>query len=252
MRSMHRCSACRDLAELSKAAERRRILAELHDVLGQELTLLALECDLALAAAAGSPCAPGLGRIRRRAHRLIQSAAMLAQDTRPVSLGESIERARHDLALAGVELRLDPGLPGLAGLRGARDGRGFQDIPGLRQQADAFLACVVREGVTNVLRHAPTATKCEISTRNAGELIMVIRNDGAAGAASACPGAGIGGLRERAAALAARIEATAYGGIFALTAYVPAAAAVPAPEAGQREWQGSTWTGSGFCWPTTT
>lgn len=211
-----RCS-CRDLVELSKAAERQRILVELHDLLGQELTLLALECDLALEAATGGPCAPGLGQIRWRAHRLIQTASTLAQGVRPVSLADAIERARRDLMFAGVELRLDP-VPG-----------GFPELPG---SADAFLACVVREGVTNVLRHAPGATRCEISARGAAELVMVIRNDGAAGMAAVRPGAGITGLRERAVALAARVEVTVRAGVFALAAYLPPETVGRAVEAG--------------------
>jgi two-component system sensor histidine kinase DesK len=204
-----RCS-CRDLVELSRAAERRRVLAELHDVLGQELTLLALECDLALEAVAGSPGAPGLGQIRRRAHRLIQTASALARGEQPVSLADALERARRDLVLADIALRLDPAPGGL---------------PELPRPADAFLACVVREGVTNVLRHAPGATHCEIRARGAADLVLVISNDGAAAMAAARPGAGIAGLRERATALAARVDVTVQAGVFSLAAYLPAEAA---------------------------
>jgi len=65
--------------ELSVTAERRRIIARLHDVLGQELTLLVLECDLALAADADGPSAPRLRRIRGRADRLVRSVAALTE-----------------------------------------------------------------------------------------------------------------------------------------------------------------------------
>ncbi len=216
MRNARCRSSCQDRVELSKAAERDLIIAELHDVLGQELTLLALECDLALEAAAGGPCAPRLGQIRWRAHRLLQTASTLARGAQSVSLAQAVERARHDLVLAGVELRLDSAPGGL---------------PELPLPADAFLACVVREGVTNVLRHAPDATRCEISTRGAAELVMVIRNDGATGTAVRA-GAGITGLRERAAALAARVEVTVRAGVFALAAYLPAETVGPAIESG--------------------
>jgi DNA-binding NarL/FixJ family response regulator len=75
--------------ELSVTAERRRIIARLHDVLGQELTLLVLECDLALAADADGPSAPRLRRIRGRADRLVRSVAALT-DGRALTEGGAL------------------------------------------------------------------------------------------------------------------------------------------------------------------
>lgn len=192
-----------DLITLSVAAERQRVLTELHDVIGQELTMVVLECDRALEADRDGPGTPGLRRIRCRAAGLIESVAALALGTAPVSLRESVDRAARDLTMAGVAFRQYLGTARLA------------------PDADALLGCVVREGVTNVLRHAPAATACEISLRADGGTVLVIRNDGVARTRPGRPGAGIGGLRERAARLGARVGTSVKGGSFVLSAYIP-------------------------------
>jgi two-component system sensor histidine kinase DesK len=179
------------------------LLAELHDVFGQELTLLALECDLVLAADPDGPSAPGLRRIRGRADGLLRSVAALAAGARPVSLRDCLERAGRDLLLAGIELRLD--LPA--------------DLVRLPPEVDALLARVIREGVTNVVRHAPAATACDIGVRTTDGVVLVIRNDGVTG--RSLPGAGITGLRDRAAALGAHLDVATSGDSFELRVRVP-------------------------------
>jgi two-component system sensor histidine kinase DesK len=194
-----------DLIARAVVAERQRILAELHDILGQELTMLALECDLALAADPDGPGGPALRRIRRRADRLVRSVGDLARSAPPVSLRDCLTRAGQHLDLAGIELRLD--VPA--------------DLGHIDAETDALLGCVVREGVTNVLRHAPAATSCQISLLADDDLVLVIRNDGPAGPVPSRLGAGIAGLRHRAAPLGARIQVTGGPNLFQVSARVP-------------------------------
>ncbi len=168
--------------------------------------MLALECDLALAADIDGPSAPGLRRIRRRADQLIRSVATLAEGIRPVTVTECLERAGRNLGAAGIDLRLDVA----------------EDTVGLPAEIDALLGCVIREGVTNLLRHAPAATVCEITVRAAESVTVVIRNDGDYPAGPVRPGAGIAGLRDRAVRLGGRIDITSSAGWFAVRACVPA------------------------------
>lgn len=194
-----------DLIALSMAVERQRVLTELHDVIGQELTMVVLECDHALAAYGDGPGTPGLRRIRGRAAGLIESIAALALGTAPVSLRESVDRAARDLTTAGVAFRPH--------LRAAP----------LAPAADALLGCAVREGVTNILRHAPAATACEISLRACGGAALAVRNDGVTRTRPVRPGAGISGLRDRATPLGARVRTSVAGGSFVLSVYIPPA-----------------------------
>lgn len=194
-----------DMIARAVVAERRRILADLHDILGQELTVLALECDLALAADPDGPAGQALRRMRDRADRLVRSVGDLVCGTPPVSLRDCLVRAGRHLDLAGIELRLD--VPA--------------DLGRIDAETDALLGCVVREGVTNVLRHAPAATSCQISLLADDDLVLVIRNDRPAGPARCRPGAGIAGLRHRAAPLGARIQVTGGPNSFQVSARVP-------------------------------
>ena len=73
---------------------------------------------------------------------------------------------------------------------------------------DSDLAWTVREGVTNVIRHS-RARGCEIrATRDAGEIIVEISDNGP-GTPAALPGGGNGltGLAERLTARGGRLTA---------------------------------------------
>lgn len=193
-----------DLIAHSVAAERQHVLTELHDVIGQELTMVVLECDRALAADRDGPSTPGLRRIRCRAAGLIESVAALALGTAPLSLRESVDRVARDLTLAGVAFRQ------------------YLGTARLEPEADALFGCAVREGVTNILRHAPAVTTCEIGLRACHGTMLTIRNDGVSQARPVRPGAGIIGLQERAARLGASVGISTRGGLFTLTVYIPA------------------------------
>lgn len=197
--------AATDLAALSAAAERRRVVAELHDLLGQQLTLLALECDLAMVADRDGPCASVLRRLRGRVDQLVRSVAVLVDGVPPQSLRDNLDHARRHLMMAGIQPRLAIGA----------------ELGGINAAASALLGCVLREGVTNVLRHAPLATYCEISLREGDDLVLVIRNDGVASPAMVTTRSGIAGLRERACPLGARITITRGAGLFELAVQVP-------------------------------
>lgn len=78
------------------------------------------------------------------------------------------------------------------------------DPVGLGGEAERTLAFVVREAITNVIRHA-RARRCEIRlSRNGHGLVLAIEDDGVGGAAA--DGAGLSGMRSRVAALGGIIE----------------------------------------------
>jgi signal transduction histidine kinase len=86
----------------------------------------------------------------------------------------------------------------------------------------AVLGTVLREAVTNVLRHS-AATRCTIATgRDGGAVWLVVENDGLDPAAPrTAPGAGIGNLTTRLASAGGTLSARADGkGSFRLEARV--------------------------------
>ena len=98
------------------------------------------------------------------------------------------------------------------------------DVP-LTPAADALLGWVIREGVTNVIRHSGGhQAEIEVGHRH-GQAFAEIRDDGGGSPAVQLPsgGNGLGGLRERAAAAGGTVEAgPRRGGGYRLCVRIPA------------------------------
>jgi hypothetical protein len=94
---------------------------------------------------------------------------------------------------------------------------------------------IVQESLTNVVRHAGRVTTTVGLRQDGGQLCVDVVNDGGAAPAAFGDGAGAGlaGMRERAAALGGTLDAGPRpGGGFAVHARLPLAAAAPARGAG--------------------
>jgi two-component system sensor histidine kinase DesK len=94
--------------------------------------------------------------------------------------------------------------------------------------ADTILATVLREAVTNLLRHSK-AEHCRIATRREGDLILLtVANDGLVRAVRAAgadrDGSGLGNLTARLAEVGGRLTwGVDDGDWFVLTAEIPIA-----------------------------
>ena len=97
---------------------------------------------------------------------------------------------------------------------------GEDDGAALPEPVQTALGWVVREAVTNVLRHS-RATACTVTLSAAGgSAELLVTNDGVAGTAGGW-GNGLTGLAERLAATGGRLSARPEGDLFVLTATVP-------------------------------
>lgn len=201
------------------AEERARIARELHDVIGHEVTVIALQADAAAAALAQAPeraVAP-VEAIRRSA------GGALAEMRRVVGMLRAAEEE---------DLRPQPGLDDLDDLVEQSRAAGAQVDLTLRPPVRATHASVelaayrlVQEALTNARRHAPGAP---VDVRVVGDeaevVIEVVNPPAGAIPAPRAGGSGFGlvGMRERVRMLGGRFEAgpTARGG-YALTARLP-------------------------------
>jgi two-component system sensor histidine kinase DesK len=96
----------------------------------------------------------------------------------------------------------------------------------VESRVDPALSLVLREAVTNIIRHAG-ARHCRITLTGDGEWIrLVIRDDGRGGGYA--EGSGMAGMRERVAAVGGTLELASENGT-RLEISVPRR---PAPEAG--------------------
>ncbi len=131
---------------LARVAERERIARDLHDVLGHTLSLITVKSELAGRLIESDPA---------KAHKEIQSIESTARSAlaevreaisgiQEMTLDEALEQARLSLQSVDVDLTVerDPSIV-------------------LAPQTEAMLALVVRESVTNIIRHAD-ARHCTI------------------------------------------------------------------------------------------
>ena len=168
-----------DNENLVRVAERERIGRDLHDVLGHTLTLITLKSALAARIAESSPRLAademrGVEQVSRGALGEIRAALAGVRD---VGLAHEVASAATMLRAAGVEVQHD-----------------VDPVP-LSRGEDAALAMVVREAVTNVVRHAG-ATHCRISlTVIDGVRALAIADDGRG--KQGPDGSGLAGMRER-------------------------------------------------------
>ncbi len=182
-------------AGLVIAQERLRVSRELHDVLGHRLGIIALKAELAADLAATDPARSAAESSEIRAI----AAATLAEARRAVH-GETV--ADLPTQVASAELVL-----GSAGIQTTVD----IDTAQVPASASRLLAAVVREAVTNILRHSDARTVSIAFHRSGPRPTLVIVNNGAGGTrsgiASATPpsGTGLASLAARCAAAGARL-----------------------------------------------
>ncbi|MGF1431007.1 sensor histidine kinase [Kitasatospora sp. LaBMicrA B282] len=176
-----------EVAHLASEAERARIARDLHDLLGHSLTVITVKSGLARRlATAGSDPARALQEItevEELSRQTLTEVRAAVSGYREVTLAAELARGRELLRATGV----------LAELPTATD----QVAPVHRE----LFGWVVREGLTNVVRHA-RATRCTVLLSATS---VEIRDDGVGAPAPA--GNGLTGLRERVAAAGGRVTA---------------------------------------------
>jgi signal transduction histidine kinase len=184
--------------------ERMRIARDVHDVVGHSLSVITMQAGVAL-------------------HVL---------DRRPDQVAESLEAIRTTSRQALAELRMTlemfrdpeadgprapvPGLARLEELVGAlrKAGRTVrvervppQDSAPLPAAVDQAAFRIIQEGLTNIVRHAETATATVRVVREPGRLVVEVADDGPASAVPVA-GNGIRGMSERAWAVGGTVQIT--------------------------------------------
>ncbi|MFB7375039.1 sensor histidine kinase [Streptomyces sp. NPDC056222] len=197
----------RDLkARLAVAEERLRFGRDLHDVMGRNLSVIALKSELAvqLARRERPEAVDQMIEVQRIAQESQREVRDVVRGYREADLRVELEGARGVLGAAGIDCAIDPVTV---------------ELPGTVQ---SVLGWVVRETTTNVLRHGD-AKRCAISLREKdGSVLLTVRNDGVREGAAMGHGSGLAGLRERLAAVDGTLEAgPGDGGTFRVAALVP-------------------------------
>ena len=168
--------------ELARHGERERIARDMHDVLGHTLSVIILKTDLAARLAHQDPdrTVKELGEVDRIARATLDEVRQTLRGYRAKSLAHEFELARHTLMIAGVGVSTE-----------------FEPPP-LDPRHENVLCLALREGVTNVVRHA-RAKHCRLAVgSDQRDCLLEIEDDGERTLKSQA-GGGLEGMRERVA-----------------------------------------------------
>jgi two-component system, NarL family, sensor histidine kinase DesK len=187
IRANHELAAAREqVAELAAERERLRIARDLHDLLGHSLTTVTVKAALAKRLVETDPerAKAEIGAVELLARESLTDTRTAVAGYREVRLATELATAREVLAAAGIQAEL----PGV-----------IDDVPA---DLASLFGWVVREGITNVVRHSRAgAVKIVVH----GRAIEIV--DDGRGCAGDSGGSGLAGLAERAAALGGRLVA---------------------------------------------
>jgi two-component system sensor histidine kinase DesK len=197
----------RTATELATARERLRLADDLHDILGHALEVVAFKSELASRLPDHERARAEMEEVQRVARRSLTEVRALVRDTRTIDLVTELAGARAVLDTSGITLIV----------------RGDPETVG--PTARNVLGRVLREAMTNVLRHSEPST-CTIEIDVAGgDARLVVVNDGALPADHDDPGTGLAALERHLAEHAGRLDAgLTPEGTFRLDASVPVAA----------------------------
>jgi signal transduction histidine kinase len=216
-------------AEQRLQAERLRIARDLHDVIGHNLSVIALHSGVAAEAMGRDDDAArgALEHVReatsgtlhelRSTVRLLRGSASGTAGGSASGWAGSPAGSPAGAAAPGPASSEAPAPTGLAGVgalvRSAQAAGLGVDVtldvpPGLLDGAiDAAAYRIVQESLTNVLRHA-AATHVAVSGRvTDGRLVLRVSDDGRGAGADLVPGSGLSGMRERVALLGGSLTA---------------------------------------------
>jgi two-component system, NarL family, sensor histidine kinase DesK len=179
-----------ELARLAAANERFRIARDLHDLLGHSLTTITVKAGLARQVGETDPARAlqEIAEIEDLARRSLADVRSAVANYRDVTLTGELATGRELLRAAGITA----------------------DLPRAVDAVDAdhqeLFGWVVREGLTNVVRHAH-ASSCSVrlSPRSVEIIDDGVGGNGEPGNGGA--GTGLRGLRERVAASGGVVDA---------------------------------------------
>jgi two-component system, NarL family, sensor histidine kinase DesK len=178
-----------EVVRLASEAERSRIARDLHDLLGHSLTAITVKSGLArrLAATGSDRTVEEITEVEQLSRQALADVRAAVSGFREVTLAGELARGRELLWAAGITA----------------------DLPSTTEVVDRahqeLFGWVVREGLTNVVRHA-RASRCTVTVSAAA---VEVRDDGIGGPPSW--GNGLSGLRERVTAAGGVVVAEPLG-----------------------------------------
>jgi two-component system sensor histidine kinase DesK len=186
------------IEELVKREERLRIARDLHDTLGHTLSLITLKSQLV-----GKLLAKDIERakheakeIERTSRAALSQVRELVSDMRAITISEELLASSSILEAAGIRFQY-------------HDDSKLENASGITQN---ILSMCLREAVTNVVKHSQ-AKNCHIAIiEKAGEMTIIIQDDGRGMDENCEAGNGLKGISERLELIEGALKITSHKG----------------------------------------
>ncbi|EIM06558.1 two-component sensor histidine kinase [Planococcus antarcticus DSM 14505] len=173
------------ISQLVIIEERERIARDLHDTLGQKLSLIGLKSDLAGKLIYRNPesALHEINDVRQTARTALKEVRELVSNMRGTKLDEEILRVQQILKAAEIDF-VFYGSPKLT------------NTPLL---VENVLSMCLKEAVTNVVKHSGAARCSVLIKQNPEEILVQVQDDGQGfpGGNTSLQGNGLAGMRER-------------------------------------------------------
>ncbi|CAH0344754.1 sensor histidine kinase [Bacillus sp. CECT 9360] len=173
------------ISELGKLEERQRIARDLHDTLGQKLSLIGLKSDLASKLVYKDPeqARDELKDVQQTARTALNEVRKMVSQMRGIRLKEEIIRVKQILKAAEIEFVGDEEIA----------------LTNVSLLTENILSMCLKEAVTNVVKHSG-ASICHITIGQSwNEIVITVRDNGVGSVTENdfTKGNGLIGMRER-------------------------------------------------------
>ncbi|WP_410515216.1 sensor histidine kinase [Paenibacillus sp. BR2-3] len=173
------------ISELVKLEERQRIARDLHDTLGQKLSLIGLKSDLAGKLISKNPAQAQseINDVRQTARSALKEVREMVTQMRGIRLEEELVRIRELLKAAEIDFSLE----------------GEPKLTNTSLITENVLSMCIKEAVTNVVKHSKAEACCISIEPSRTDLTIKVRDNGAGtpGDHLYFKGHGLQGMRER-------------------------------------------------------
>nr|WP_010300363.1 sensor histidine kinase [Kurthia senegalensis] len=178
-------SANERISELSVYEERQRIARDLHDTLGQKLSMIGLKLDLAIRLVDQKPAQAKqeLKEVRQTTSLALKEVREMVSDMKKVKLSDELIQVEELLRVANI----DSSLKGTYKLK---------DVPLIVENT---LSMCLKEAINNVVRHSE-ATACTIVVSQTSKEVQLTITDNGKGlppSVDQASGNGLKGMKER-------------------------------------------------------
>lgn len=171
------------IAELAIVNERHRIARDLHDTLGQKLSMVGLKSELALKLIDKNPAKAKeeLVDIQNTSRHALKEVREMISNMKHVSLKDELQVVENILNMTGINSEINMNVD-------------VVDIPVLIEN---ILSMCLRESVNNVVKHSKASNCCIDLSETKGDILLKVSDDGKTDDMNFIYGNGLEGMKER-------------------------------------------------------